>query len=695
MRLSTKRLPTHIVALAMGLCVFLPPCAGFAQTQLPGIYVQGATLEAPRPASGKGGPGETAPASEGAKVGVGDADGVPLDQIGSAVTVITGAQLAAQQVRHAADALRSLPGVSVSRTGSAAGVTQVRIRGAEGNHTLVLIDGIDAGDTAIGEFDFASLLTEDIERIEVIRGPQSGLYGSKAIGGVINIVTKTGKGPFTASVRAEGGSLGTHDVSGRVSGGNDRAWFYASAQQRGAQFFNWSETGSENDPWRNTTLSLKGGVTLVKGVTLDFSLRNSRNFANTDDSPFFGLLVPFDSVATNDTSVFLGGVKLKWDTLDGAWSQVVSFNRNHTEVKTTSDLFGPSDNDNGRDKLAYLATYRFSTPTFLGASHAISGQVERTTETFTPTSAFTDGLERERNQVGVVGEYRGEYFKRLFVSANLRHDDNDTFKDFTTWRTAVSLNLPELRIRPHASVGTGVALPGMFEQFGSFLGSPPFHGNPNLQPEQSLGWDAGVELTLVKDRAFLDVTYFHANLTNEIVGFGTSLANLNGESERSGVEVALRAQLTPTLRLGASYTYLEATGADLNLDPTGTVLFPEVRRPRHAGRADLTYVFADGRGSVNLAATYNGRMQDDVFFQGGAPDFPFTTSRVTLDDYWLVDLAASYKLQKGVELFGRVENALDAQYQEVFGYNTPGITAFAGVRFTFGGPDGLSTDVAR
>jgi vitamin B12 transporter len=281
------------------------------------------------------------------------------------------------------------------------------------------------------------------------------------------------------------------------------------------------------------------------------------------------------------------------------------------------------------------------------------------------------------------------------VSANLRHDDNDTFKDFTTWRTAVSLNVPELKIRPHASVGTGVALPGMFDQFGSFLGSPPFHGNPNLKPEQSLGWDAGVEFTLVKDRAFLDVTYFHANLTNEIVGFGTSLANLNGESERSGIEVALRAQLTPTLRLGASYTYLDATGADLNLDPTGTVLFPEVRRPRHAGRADLTYVFADGRGSVNLAATYNGRIQDDVFFQGGAPDFPFTTSRVTLDDYWLVDLAASYKLQKGVELFGRVENALDAQYQEVFGYNTPGITAFAGVRFTFGGPDGLSPDPAR
>jgi vitamin B12 transporter len=683
MRSSAK----YAFALASGLCSLLPFSACVAQTQLPGIYVQGATLEAPRPSSGKGAPG-TAAATDDAKQGIGsDTEGVPLEQIGSAVTVVTGAQLQAQQVRHAADALRSLPGVAVSRTGSPASTTQVRIRGAEGNHTLVLIDGIDAGDTAIGEFDFASLLAEDIERIEIIRGPQSGLYGSKAIGGVINIVTKTGKGPFTASVRAEGGSLGTHDVSGRVSGGNDRAWFYASAQQRGAQFFNWSETGSEEDPWRNTTLTLKGGATLAKGLTLDFVVRNSRNFTNTDDAPFFGLQVPFDSFATSDTNVFLGGVKLKWDSLDGAWSQVLSFNRNLTEVKTQSDLFGPSDNENARDKLAYLVTYRFDTPAFLAAKHAISGQVDTVDERFTPSS---DGLERERGQVGVVGEYRGEFFKRLYVTGNVRHDDNDTFRDFTTWRTALSLNLPELKIRPHASVGTGVALPGMFEQFGFFLGSPLFKGNPNLKPEESLGWDAGVEFTLVKDRAFLDITYFHTDLTDEIVSTSsdgvTSLANLKGESERSGIELALRAQLTTWLRLGASYTYLDA------IEATG---LPEVRRPHHAGRADLTHVFADGRGSVNLAAIYNGRMQDNAFFQGPPPDFTFTTSRVTLDDYWLVNLAASYKLQKGVELFGRLENALDAQYQEVFGFNTPGITAFAGLRFTFGGPDGLAIGAAE
>ena len=669
----------HAIALALGLGFLLPSSAGLAQIQLPGIYVKGATLEAPRASPGTETPAGQPTTVEGTD---GDVGGVPLEKIGSSVSVVTGEQLRAQQVRHAADALRSLPGVSVSRTGGLGSLTQVRIRGAEGNHTLVLIDGIDAGDNAIAEFDFANLLTEDIERIEIIRGPQSGLYGSKAIGGVINIVTKGGKGPFTAAVRLEGGAFGTVDLSGRVSGGSERAWFFAAAQQRSSQFFNIAEMGSEEDPWRNTTVTLKGGVTIMDGLALDFVVRNTKLFLHTDDEslPPGGMFrVPVDSPSTTNAGLFLGGVNLKWDMFGGALTHVLRANRNITDIKTLSG-FGPSENLNERDRLGYLVTYRFNTPTLLAAKHAVSSLIERESARFTPGPATPgpfgpDGLERERSRLAVVGEYRGEFFNRVFVTGTVRHDDNDKLQDFTTWRTSVSVNLPELWMRPHASVGTGVALPGMFEQFGSVLGV--FVGNPNLKPEESFGWDAGIEFTLLRNRAFLDITYFQANLTNEIRGFGNSLTNLEGESERQGVEVALRAQLTPWLLLGASYTYLEAS------EPDGR---PEIRRPRHAGRGDLTYLFAGGRGSLSVAAIYNGTMKDDAF------DAVFTRHLVTLDDYWLVNAAASYKLQKGVEVFARVEDAFDAQYQEVFGFNTPGITAFAGLRLTFGGPEGLVAD---
>jgi vitamin B12 transporter len=678
------RSSVNYLLLTLSTLSVLPPSASAQSIQLPGITVQGATLD-PRPIARAAGVPTTAEAPPPLiEASAADVSGIPREQIGTAVTVVTGDELRAQQVRYIADALRSLPGVSVSRAGGPANLSQVRIRGAEANHTLVLIDGIEANATSDGDFDFATLLTDDIERIEVLRGPQSGLYGSKAVGGVINIITKSGKGPLTATVRGESGAYGTADVAARIAGGSDRAWFAASLQRRSSHYFNNAAIGSEEDPWRNLTLSLKGGVVLLPGVTLDFTLRNvDRKIQfDLDESPSPGALTrQTDSDNVSNSGTFLGGVNLRWDMLGGALSHVLSASRNVTEVESrTSGLFGGfSDNLSEIDRVSYLTTWRFATPELLAASHALSAQLEQKVERFTP-GPFTpgefgpDGIERERGQIAAVGEYRGAFANRVFFTGSLRHDDNDTFQDFTTWRAAVSMPWPELAIRPHASIGTGVALPGMFEQFGSILGV--FVPNPNLKPEQSLGWDAGVEFTLVKDRAFLDVTYFRANLEDEIIfdDTGLSLTNREGTSKRQGVEFELRTKLLPWLLVGASYTYLDAS------EPDGR---EEIRRPRHAGRADVTYLFGAGRGTFNLAAIYNGSMRDRNFG-------PFPAAIVTLDDYWLISSALTYKLQNGVEVFGRVENLLDSKYEEISGYNSPGIAALAGVKLTFGGPDGLA-----
>jgi vitamin B12 transporter len=259
----------------------------------------------------------------------------------------------------------------------------------------------------------------------------------------------------------------------------------------------------------------------------------------------------------------------------------------------------------------------------------------------------------------------------VFVTANIRRDDNEVFQDFTTWRTAVSIPLKGLGIRPHASVGTSVKFPSMFELYGTF---PTFFiPNPNLKPEESFGWDAGAEYTFGKRLFTLDVTYFDADLTNEIdvAGFPQRPFNEVGKSMRQGVEVAARTELGSGLSLGAAYTYLNARKPDDS---------EAIRRPPHSGRIDVNYAFLN-KGNVNFAVAYTGQ-QDDFAFRE-LPFFATAQERVTLDSFWLATVAANYRVAPGVELFGRVENAFNDHHQEIYGFESAPIAAFAGVRLTY------------
>ena len=603
--------------------------------------------------------------------------GTPVERQGASVTVLTRADIEAQQTRSAVELLRALPGVNVTRTGSAAGLTTVSLRGGGSQHTLVLIDGMEANDPSDGAFDFSNLASDDIERIEVIRGPMSGIYGSKAVGGVINILTRGGRGPLTLQARVEAGSQGTTDVSGRVSGGNDRAWIAASVSARKTHGFNIAPAGGDElDGARQTTLSLRAGVQIVDGVTLDVTVRNMKKSGDRDGfMSTGGLATAFDDPSTFSTNVWMTGANLRWDSMDGALTQMFKVARTQT-TNTDLDLSFPafpfaSANEGIVTRYGYLTTYRFATPGVLGARHTVTALIERETEEFTPSGDFADGLHRERNRNSVAGEYSVDLLDRLTLSGNVRHDGNESFQDYDTWRAAASLRLPEIGLRPHASVGTAVKFPTMFEQFGS---TGLFQPNPLLKPEESFGWDAGVELTFARGLALVDVTYFENTLTNSITTTFSpkfTAINLAGESQRRGVEVAARARLTRELTLGGAYTWLDAR------DPDGA---QSIRRAPHTGRADLNYAFLGGKANLNAAAIYNSGGLDI----GLNPDF--STTRVALHDYWLVNLAASYKIAPGVELFARGENLLDAKYQELFGYNTSGITAFAGVKLTYEDP---------
>lgn len=684
-----------------------------AQTALPGIVVEGATLAPPRraptaPAAPAREAGPSAPAAGPAEggsppAGAGEPPAAPIAATGAAttdeaagtvaagpgaaatgaaVTVVTGEQLRAQQVRHAAEALRSLPGVHVSRGGGFGAQTQVRIRGGEANHTLVLIDGIVANDTNNGAFDFSDLSAESIERIEVIRGPQSGLYGSNALGGVINIVTKSGRGPLQVTARAEGGSFRTFDHAISASGGTDRAWGAVTYHERHSTGFDVSPIGRERDGHQLKTVIGRGGVKIVDGVTLDFTMRYSekKGDRDTEGGPVGTLAVQVDDPSKFESTVFLGGANLRWDMAGGALTHILRVSRNETVTFDRSPSF-TSNNVSETVKYGYLGTWRFETPALLQTAHTLTALVEEEREGFLPLSDFSDGLERSRARLATALEWTATIAGRLALAANVRHDDNDRTRDFTTWRTSASLRLPEWGLRPHASIGTGVKLPTMFEQFGSIPSF--FTPNPNLRPETSEGWDAGLEVTLWQGRAVLDATYFAQTLTDRIdgfvpgPGFTFTAENRAGVSHREGVELSARLQLMPSLLLTAAYTHLIARDADGR---------EEIRRPKDSGRADLVWRF-DRRGTATLGVLYNGAMQDTAFrIDGYFFGFPFTTpARTTLDAYWLVNATARYEVLPGVEVYGRVENALDSRYYEIYGFATPGVAAYAGVKLSWGG----------
>lgn len=604
--------------------------------------------------------------------------GLLLKNQGNSVTVITSEQLKAQQVRHAADALRSLPGVYVSRSGGPQSITSVRIRGAESNHTLVLIDGVEVN-ASDGAFDFANLTTEDIEKIEVLRGPQSALYSSGALGGVINITTKAGKGPLTIRVRGEVGTDNAHGGAVQISAGNDNIHGIVTLSGRETDGFNLSRQGSEDDGARFSNFAFAGGVKILPNIKLDATFRSSKTDAARDDfdgtrPDGFGELV--DTASRFDSDLRIGSVAATIDTFGGLWKHKIQFAGMESELfdDGRGSFVSTSTFIADRQTYSYASTLQLDTPGFTGVRHYITARVDHERETYEQQSASAFGgssAEGERERTGFAGEIRGEYNNLLFLNAALRHDKNDSFEDYTTWNLSGSLKVPQTPVRLHSSVGKGVKYPSLLELFGEFPGFG-FVPNPNLVPEESLGWDAGIELSTPDRSAVLDVTYFSQTLENEIdftfVPLYTSF-NRTGESKRQGIEVAGHVNLTKDVRVGLSYTYLKAREDDGS---------EEIRRPPHSGRVDVNYNFADGLGNLNLAAAYNGDTFDKAF-----NNTTFTTLPLKLGDYWLLTAAASYKVAPGVELYGRVENLLDQDYTEIIGIESAPIAAFAGVRFTY------------
>jgi vitamin B12 transporter len=596
---------------------------------------------------------------------------VEQEKSGRAFTVITGEQLEANQVRYVGDALRMVPGFAVSRTGSHGGMTQVRVRGAEGNHLLVMVDGVEISETASGEYDFGGLIVDDVDRIEVLRGPQSAFWGSNATAGVVNIITRRGeRNVFTGSARSEIGSDGTFLGGVSLSGGGENYDVALSGAFRRNEGFNISDFGSEKDGDSNATLNGKIVVDLTPDFSVDGTVRYVNRRSDVDPQSFMTGLV-LDANDATATREFFGSVGATLTSFDGMLAQRARFSGSDTLRDNFQAGTITSWNQGRRLNGSYQATLEFDSD---NARTRITGGYEWEQETFLP-SHLTETFERTTHSF--IGEYRGEYFDQFFLNAAVRRDLNDRFADATTYSISGAWLVPNSGTRLHASVGTGVTNPTFFEQFGFVPAT--FTGNPNLVPEKSFGWDIGVEQTLFDGALVADITYFNQNLTNEIATlfggpplFLSSPINRNGISKRQGVEIAATLNLTSGVSATASYTYTDAT----EQTTAGGPRVDEVRRPKHSGSLGLAYLFLDGKARVFGDVVFNGEILDNAFVPGLPP-------RVKLDGYTVVNIGGSYKFNEHFEAYGRVENLFDERYEEIFGYNTPGRTAFLGVIGTF------------
>ena len=585
----------------------------------------------------------------------------PTSNTGTSNTVLNKEAIEQQHNPILSDLLRDIPGLAVSRSGGLGSLTQVRIRGAEARHTLVLIDGIEVGDPVNGsEFDFATLLSDNIERIEVLRGPQSALYGSDAIGGVINIITQRGKPGLHADGFAEAGSFGTSHVRAGLSGGDERFDFAANVSHLETQGINLSRSGNEKDGYRNTTGTLKGGSWVGDNLRLDAVLRKTRTHTDLDD-PSSGVAVDSSDFTVSDQ--LYGRVQGKLSLLDGRWEHIFGASLTETSLENVNSF---ANNSEGRkSKFDYRTNYSFGVNRGEGASHGVTLGVEQERTRFVnaiPGSPADNQSHKDR-VTSFIGEYRFGWSDRLFITAGGRHDNNELFKDEDTYRLTAAYLLPASGTRLHSSYGTGVKSPAFFDLFG-FLPSF-FVGNPNLFPERSRGYDIGVGQMFFNHRFTADLTYFKTDLRDAIQFSFPTVVNLTGTSKRQGWELSAQANLGEDTKLSASYTYTDAR------DPDGR---EAVRRARHLASLNLNRGFADRRGNINLSVKYNGAQQDTTF------DAFFNPTRVTLGSYTLVNVAASYRIGRYLELLGRVENLLDRKYEEVFSFRTPGIGAFAGIR---------------
>ncbi len=612
----------------------------------------------------------------------------PLSHVTGSVHVITREQLEKRQFPYLREVLRDVPGLTIVQTGSRGGNTSLFTRGGESDFTMVLIDGVKVNDAG-GGFDFANLTTDNVERIEIVKGPQSALYGSDAIGGVINIITRKGSGPtrMVGEVMAGGGrglgsSMLTHQERVGVTGASERVDYSAEWTR-----FDHAGMFGLNNKFLNNVFSGSFGLRAPDKLQFRSTFRytDSQFHFPTDFVSGVGF-PPVDPNQGQERTLFSFGNSATYQATSW-WDHVLQWSHMESRFKffdfkdpIPSDFISTqTDGTQRRDMLDYHTNFRVREGIWSGtaATFGVEFQEERLSQSSVGFTSASTNLSR-RNR-GYYAQLQGVYADRFFITPGIRVEENEFFGEFVNPKISGAYIHKETGTKVRASLGRGIRAPS----FSELIGFPNFGipGNFNLKPEKATSWEAGVDQDILGKDLTASVTWFHNDFTNLVVLNTGVNTNIQG-AKTQGLESQLRWRVTRELMMSAVYTYLKTEVTEIGTGQNFGGLFvpggPLLRRPEHSGNVQVDY--QTKTWGINLMVLGVGDRVDRNFAAAGSP-------RVKNEHYWRADVSGWYSLGKfeGADWKAklRVENLTDTRYQEAFGFPNPGVFAMAGLEASF------------
>jgi vitamin B12 transporter len=569
----------------------------------------------------------------------------PAESVPQDMTVITRDDIEKKGVPFVIDLLRLQPDLQVVQNGGTGTNATLLMRGGGSNQVLVMVDGIKLNSPATGSTDLSGLLTNDVERIEIIKGPQSTLYGSEAMAGVVNIITKKGAGKLKANLSVEGGSFATVKTAGSVSGATDRTNYRLSASWSDTDGIPIAKNGSLPNGNTNTSVSARLGTNPTDRSAIELNLRYGKDKTQLDNYEF--------GIGPVDT---LNYVQNRENYLVAATGKILPW-KNYEQSLSLSFL---RDDLESTDPVTAYNNFRTKTTTELvDWQHTlevkpltVTGGFAYRYESVNNVGSFDKSID---NKAGYLNAKLALLDDTLILNAGVRYDDHSTFGSAVTYRTGLLYHLKPLGIRFKANLGSGFRAPSLNELY------YPFYGNLDLKAEKSTGYDLGLEKDLFEKKLVLGATWFSQRYRNLIqTNFATYTADNIGKAQTDGVELHVAVQPIDNLKVNAAYTWLDAVNKD-----TGAFL---PLRPRNKVTSSVEYTLA----KLTVIGEY----------QYVSKRFDSGLKR-NISSYSLVNLKGSYALHKNLAIFVRIDNLLDKSYEEAAGYGTPGIAAYGGIKMTY------------